>query len=162
LNEQNSFLLENFEAFMKEFSATFGDIDKARMANSKIRELHQGSRPASACAFEFRQLACDVGWESDMALVRQFHWGLKEDVKDLLLTMPDVSTLLEAISQAVKCDNRLFERRHNKRLGSQIRIPSSYPTIPSNTINSQHEPMQIDSLRFKPLSQEGFCYGVVL
>jgi hypothetical protein len=89
-----------------------------------------------------------------MTLVKQLHWGLKEDVKDLLLTMPDVSTLPEAISQAVKCDNRLFERRHNKRLGSQIRIPSSYPTIPSNTINSQHEPMQIDSLRFKPLTQE--------
>jgi hypothetical protein len=76
--------------------------------------------------------------------------------------MLDVSTLPEAISQAIKCDNILFERCHNKRLGSQIRVPSPYPAIPSNTINSQHEPMQIDSLRFKPLSQEGFCYGVVL
>jgi hypothetical protein len=154
LNEQNSFLLEKFEAFMEEFSTTFGDIDKARMADSKIRELCQGSRPASTYASEFWQLACDSDWESNMTLVKQLHWGLKEDVKDLLLTMPDVSTLPEAISQAVKCDNRLFKRRHNKKLGFQIRVPSPYPTIPSNTINSQHEPMQIDSLRFKPLTQE--------
>jgi hypothetical protein len=76
LNEQNSFLLENFEAFMEEFSPTFGDIDKARMADSKIRALRQGSRPTSAYAYEFRQFACDVDWASDMALVRQFHWGL--------------------------------------------------------------------------------------
>ena len=76
-----------------------------------------------------------------MALVRQFHWGLKEDIKDLLLTMPNESTLPKAIFQAIKCNNRLFERRHNKRLGSQNRVPSPYPKIPSNTINSQHEPM---------------------
>lgn len=158
LNEQNSPLLENFEAFMEEFSTTFGDVDKARMADSKIRELQQGSRPASIYASEFRQLSCDVDWESDMALVRQFYWGLRDDVKDLLLTMPDVSTLAEAISQAVKCDNRLFERRQNKRLGPQIRVPLSSPpsttlALPSNPINN-YDPMQIDSIRYRTLTQD--------
>jgi hypothetical protein len=143
---------------MEEFSTTFGDVDKARMADSKIRELQQGSRPASIYASEFRQLSCDVDWESDMALVRQFYWGLRDDVKDLLLTMPDVSTLAEAISQAVKCDNRLFERRQNKRLGPQIRVPLSSPpsttlALPSNPINN-YDPMQIDSIRYRTLTQD--------
>jgi hypothetical protein len=39
LNEQYLFLLNDFEAFMEEFSATFGDIDKARMTDNKIKEL---------------------------------------------------------------------------------------------------------------------------
>jgi hypothetical protein len=42
--------------------------------------------------------------------MNQFHWGLRDDVKDLLLSMPDPQTLNEAISQAMKYDNRLFQR----------------------------------------------------
>jgi hypothetical protein len=41
----------------------------------------------------------------------QFHWGLRDDVKDLLLSMRDPQTLNEAISQAVKYDNWLFQCR---------------------------------------------------
>ena len=39
----------------------------------------------------------------------QFHWGLQDNVKDLLLSTLDPQTLNEAISQAVKYDNRLFQ-----------------------------------------------------
>jgi hypothetical protein len=45
----------------------------------------------------------------------QFHWEVRDDVKDLLLSMHDPQTLNEAISQVVKCDNRLFQRRPNQR-----------------------------------------------
>jgi hypothetical protein len=45
----------------------------------------------------------------------QFHWGLRDEVKDLLLSMPDLQTFNEVISQAVKCDNRLFQRRQDQR-----------------------------------------------
>jgi hypothetical protein len=38
-------------------------------------------------------------------------------VKDLLITMPKVESLQEFISQAIACDNRLFERRQDKRFG---------------------------------------------
>ncbi|RKP33364.1 hypothetical protein BJ085DRAFT_23093, partial [Dimargaris cristalligena] len=66
-------------------------------------------------ASEFRQLACDVPW-GDAALNDQFRFGLRGDVKDLLLTMSDPATLPEAITQAVRCDNRLYEQRQEKRL----------------------------------------------
>jgi hypothetical protein len=33
-----------------------------------------------------------------MALIRQFQWGLRKDVKELLLTLSDATTLLEAIT----------------------------------------------------------------
>jgi hypothetical protein len=79
-----------------------------------------------------------------MVLVKQFHWRLRKDVKDLFFTMLDVSTLAEEISQVVKCKNRLFERHHNKGFG----FLSSFLTMPSNSIINNHESMQIDSMRF--------------
>lgn len=76
--------------------------------------LQQGTCSAMIYVSEFRQLSCNVDYESNMALVRHFCYGLCDDVKDLSLTMPDVSTLPEAIFQAVRCDNRLLERHQNK------------------------------------------------
>jgi hypothetical protein len=43
----------------------------------------------------------------------QFHWGLRDNLKDLLLLVPDLQTFNEAISQAVKCDNQLFQHRQD-------------------------------------------------
>lgn len=45
----------------------------------------------------------------------QFYWRLKNDVKDLLLALPDPQTFNEVISQTVRCDNRLFQHRQNQR-----------------------------------------------
>ena len=58
--EKKSPLFYNFDAFLKEFAATFGEVDRERVANTKIRSLRQGSRLASTYAAEFQQLACDV------------------------------------------------------------------------------------------------------
>ena len=110
LLEKESPLLYNFDAFLKEFAATFGEADRERVADTKIRSLRQGSRPASTYAAEFRQLACDVDWNEN-GFISQFRCGLRDDVKDLLLTMPQVNTLSEFITQAIACDNQLFERR---------------------------------------------------
>jgi hypothetical protein len=43
-------------------------------------------------------------------------------VKDLLLSMSDLQTLNEAISQAVKCDNRLFQRRQDQRYWNSSKV----------------------------------------
>jgi hypothetical protein len=40
----------------------------------------------------------------------QFQFGLRGDVKDLMLTMLNPTTLSQAIAQVVCCDNRLFQR----------------------------------------------------
>ena len=60
-------------------------------------------------ASDFQQLAYDIDWDEE-AVMSPFHRGLPDDVKDLLLFLPDPQTLSEAISQVVKCDNRLFQR----------------------------------------------------
>ena len=83
--EKNSPLLHDFEDFIKEFQAKFGDKDSVRTAIKKLRRLHQGDRPTSAYASDIHLLACDIPWDEE-ALMDQFHFGLRKDVKDLLLT----------------------------------------------------------------------------
>ena len=87
LLETNS-LLHNFEEFVKEFKACFGDTDGARTAINKIRTLRQGDQPASTYAANFRLIASDIPLD-EQALMEQFRSGLRSDVKDLLLTFPE-------------------------------------------------------------------------
>jgi len=157
LFEKRSSILSNFETFLEAFEEAFGEHDKARWATTKIRSLRQGSRSASVYASDFRQLACDINWGEE-ALVSQFYWGLKDDVKDLLLSLPDPQTLNEAISQAVKCDNRLFQRRqdHYSRATPNPRGNRFYSAAYVKNVETQSETedMQIDAVRFKPLTVE--------
>jgi hypothetical protein len=100
---------------MEKFSTCFGELVKKRVADLKIRNLYQSGHSALVYASKFRQLLCDVDWGSKMALVCQFQWGLHEDVIDLLFTLNDATSLLEAIRQVVKCDNQFILKRQGKR-----------------------------------------------
>jgi hypothetical protein len=65
--------------------------------------------------------------------------------------MPKVETLYEFITQAITCDNQLFERREEKRFGwgnTNHTMISTSSTVEKNT--SGPEPMQIDAARYKP------------
>ena len=101
LLETNSLLLHNFEEFVKEFKACFGDTEGARTTINKIRTLRQGDQPTSTYATNFWLIASDISWD-EQALIEQFHFGLLSDVNDLLLTFPeDPQYLTEAISRAI-------------------------------------------------------------
>ena len=98
--------------------------------------------------------------------MEQFRYGLRNDVKDLLLTFPEEpKSLTEAISRAVRCDNRLFERcsehqfqmprtRLEPTYASVVAKPfprESYNASPANTPTL----MEIDTTRRRgPLSEE--------
>ena len=75
LEKESPLLLNNFEEFLSEFKACFGDTDSIRTAINKIRRLRQGDRPASSYAADFRLLASNIPWD-DQALMEQFHYGL--------------------------------------------------------------------------------------
>ena len=153
LFEKRSPILSNFETFLEAFAEAFGEHDKVRWATTKIRSLRQGTRSASIYASDFRQLASDINWGEE-ALVSQFYWGLRDDVKDLLLSLPDPQTLNEAISQAVKCDNRLFQRRLDQRPRHQATRSNATMSANSLSSHSEAEAMQIDAARVKTLTPE--------
>jgi hypothetical protein len=149
---------------MVKFEAVFGDSDKARTSANKLRRLQQRTRSAIVYASEFRQLACDVNW-GEAALIDQFRCGLRDDVQDLLLTLADPSSFSEAITQVIRCDNRLFERRQEKKVTSNAQLwnsqPTTLPLVPQTTPVARPAsfgptPMQIDAA--KPLTEaEKFC-----
>ena len=154
LLEKNSPLLTDLDAFLAEFTNTFNETDRARTATTKLQSLQQQSRVASMYTAKFRQLACDVDWD-DNALINAFQWGLCDDVKDLLLNLPDPTSLSETITQAVRCDNRLFERRQERRsISGPYRADAAMPTKSSTTTTSMPKPIQIDASRIKKLTPE--------
>jgi len=73
-------------------------------------------RPSSTPQ-KFRQLACDINW-GEAALIDQFRCGLRDDVQDRLLTLAHPSSFSEVITQAIRCDNCMFERRQEKKVTS--------------------------------------------
>jgi hypothetical protein len=169
LLEKKSPVLENFDTFITEFQASFSDTDSVRTAINKIRRLRQGDRPASAYAADFRLLACDIPWD-EAALMDLFRYGLRNDVKDLLLTFhEEPKSLTEAISRAVRCDNRLFERRSERQQierqqMTRLRPEQTYASIVTSPPSAQIQapnpvafdgpsPMEIDAARRRgPLS----------
>jgi hypothetical protein len=110
LLDKNSTLLEDWDDFLIEFNDTFGKSDRIQMATTKIRLLCQASCPALVYAADFYQLACNIDWNDD-ALINAFWWRIWNDDKDLLLNMPNPLTLIEDITQVVRCGNQLFEHR---------------------------------------------------
>ena len=125
LFEKNAAILSIFEAFLRAFSEAFGEHDKICSATTKICSLRQDIRPASNYASKFQQLVCNINWD-EPTLISQFYSGLQDGIKDLLLTLPNPSTLDEAINQAMKCNNRLFELRQDKRICTTPHQPLEY------------------------------------
>ncbi len=134
--ETSSPLLQDFNAFMVEFEAVFGDSDKARTSANKLRRLQQMTRSTIVYASEFKRLACNVNW-GEAALIDQFRCGLRDDVQDLLLTFTDPSSFSEAITQAIRCDIRLFECCQEKKVTSNAQLwnsrPTTLPLVPQTT-----------------------------
>ncbi len=139
----------------------FRDSDKARTSANKLRHLQQGTRSAIVYASKFRQLACDANW-GEAALIYQFRCRLRDDVQDLLLTLADPSSFSEAITHAIQCDNRLFERRQEKKATSNTQLwnsrPTTLPSVPQTTPVARPAsfgpaPMQIDTAKFKSLTE---------
>jgi hypothetical protein len=119
--------------FSARFEASFGNTDKARTAAIKIRNLSQGNRPAAFYASEFLQLASDLEWDNP-ALMEQFRFGLRGDVKDLMLSFVDPVDLEVAPT-----------------VGTTGPAISPLPRLPPGPTN---DPMHLDAVRFRSLTNE--------
>ena len=116
------------------------------MGYKKIRSLRQGARSASVYASDSRQFVSDKNWGEE-TLVR-------DDVKDLLLTLSNPQTLKKIISQAVKCVNRLFQRHQDQRPRQQTTRYDVTMTVRSLDPHFEAEDMQIDTAHVRTLTPE--------
>jgi hypothetical protein len=71
------------------------------------------------------------------------------------LTLPNPLILTKAITQTMRCDNQLFERRQERHSTQGLyKVEAITPWKQAPTNGSKPEPMQIGSLSFKKLLQK--------
>lgn len=106
----------SFGAFEKRLRETFGDPDEERTAEQQLRNLKQRGSAADYTA-KFRQITARLGWD-DEPLMAAYYAGLKDEVKDELTKLDRPEEFTDYIATAVKIDNRLYERRMEKKGGT--------------------------------------------
>jgi hypothetical protein len=147
--------------FQSELRLVYGAVDQARTAEREMVHLRQRTS-AGVYAADFQRVAAKLSWGDD-ALAARYYQGLKEDVKDEITRKEKrPSSLANMIEEAIKIDNRLFERKlerkgHGGYMGGK--------TAPQKTKKGYWpQPMEIDKLehgkpREKNFKKKGKCYN---
>ena len=114
LERQDASITHDYANFSRELSSVFGDSDRVASAERALMTLEQSGRPAFQYAADFRRIMSDTKWNEN-ALAPIFYHGLRDDVKDELCKQDRPDSLTKYMEMAIKIDNRLFERRQEKK-----------------------------------------------
>lgn len=131
VEQDKAHLLDDFPALISDFCKHFGDSDLSSTSLRKLQTLRQ-TGPASVHASRFRELLPYVSLSEDTKITL-FYNGLKDDVKDLFVTVARENTLNKVIDQAITFDNRIHQRRQERRndSGTSPIFTSSQPPAPA-------------------------------
>ncbi len=147
LQENQSPLLGNFKDFIEDMLLHFGDPNIKDRAKKDLLTLKQGSRPASSYAIRFRRIAADTGFNEE-TLQYHFESGLNPSVRQAIaVNDKHFQSLDELIKYAIKVDIRLHESVRPNQV-SQFHGTNQVNRSASPT------PMDLGSVRFKPLSED--------
>jgi hypothetical protein len=150
--ESNAPLLKDFSEFEKAFTVSFGDIDRKRRAEKELLTIRQKNRSISTIVSEFQRLAFETHM-NDEALFPLFYNTLNDDVKDEICKVPRPSTIEEYYHLAIAIDNRLFERKREKRFGTRF-TPQEPRTFRSSPAAYDPDAMIIDNIQKRgPISE---------
>jgi len=166
--ESTKAAFKSFDGFEEALKEAFGDPDETQSAERQLHQLHQKG-PASDYAAKFRQVAAHLEWDDDPLMVA-FYQGLKDEVKDELIKEDRPNTLAEYIATAVKIDDRLYERRQEKRKNGgggwkQFKNNTNAANAkakrrhPSTAYGHHSGPMEIDMAQKKFGKPKGKCYN---
>ncbi|KAF4556640.1 Hypothetical protein D9617_1g085180 [Elsinoe fawcettii] len=136
--DETKAIFGSFSEFEKRIKQIFNISDEERVAATKIRQLKQRGSVAQYYS-QFQQLAQHLDWD-DSAKASAFYEGLGDSVKDAMIDGPPAD-LKELIDKAIKIDNRLYERRMEKRGGYKAN------TRFQRTNRDYGDPMELDAMR---------------
>jgi hypothetical protein len=160
IRRTNDHLLHDFDALIEDFRQHFGDPDTEGTALRKIENLRQTGSCASY-ASKFRELLVYVNFNTSTT-IQKYYEGLKDEVKDLLLTVHDPPTNFDDyVDLTTAIDNRLH-RREVERKSARKTVPRQSSATDTNT--QRHAPakpsastslppgvpMEIDATRTAP------------
>lgn len=143
--EKQGPVCRSYAAFTEEMRSNFDHPVKGRGASSRLMHIQQGSRSVAEYALEFRTLAAETDW-NDSSLQEAFYTGLNESLKDQLALGEEPSSLEQEIAVAMKRDNRMRERRRERRVRSFNPPPVAKTptyTAPVSAPAADPEPMQL-------------------
>jgi len=121
-NPEVRYMFATWAGFVERLTQMFGDPEATTTAERKLQNLVQRTSTIEYTT-QFQTLATQVEW-NDKALMAQYKQGLKAKVQDAIILMEDADTLRELIDQAIKIDNRIYQREQAKK--GQDRVPQSY------------------------------------
>ena len=167
--EQQDSILQDYDRFSQELSSMFGDPDRIASAERALMTLQQNNHPAFQYASDFRRIMVDTKWNEN-ALAPIFYRGLRDDVKDELCKLDRPENLSKYMELAIKIDNRLFERRQEKRESNKSQSwikklphqqnqpnkiqPNAVEYPPLKATNTGSTPMEISTTHRKLTSAE--------
>jgi len=156
-------LFNDYEAFEQLLENTFGNPDEKRTAMRQLSNLKQ-TGSASYYYREFNNIAAKLDW-ADPPLIESFYKGLREEVKDELSKNDRTASLSEFVAQAIKIDNRLYERRMEKKKHGGYtpfggRANTSRARYTSTSYGTHPGRMELDATRNEPKKKgSGVCYN---
>ena len=161
----------NYEAFIIALGSAWDDPDAIATAERKLLNLKQGNEPCSVYHAKFSSLMAILKWDTP-AQVSHFKRGLRDELKDLLVSIPDQPTTFDDyVKLCIKLDNRwharYLERKphqpknsngsEKKSSSQQTQAPksaSSQSTMPSTASGTHPGPMDLSTAKYQRLSKE--------
>jgi hypothetical protein len=146
--EDEEGIFADFKQFSRVIESIFGIHNSKEVAIRVIQHLTQKTS-ASEYAAKFQEYAQVTGWDDD-ALMVMFRRGLKDNVKDELMRDGRANKDLdELIRTAIDLDDKLYERRMEKRHdtrvgGSAGYVPRRSWTTKGSTSFDRGDPMELD------------------
>jgi hypothetical protein len=144
---------QNWEAFLKDFQAAFGDPDPASTARFKMDQLKQGNHSVEEYVASFKELTFKTQY-NDAALVEKFEKGLHSALVDKIYSLAEMpSNLTEWIAWATKLDRQWRQREARKKVSNPPTISKTFKNFsPSVKLTQPIKepavvPMEIDSGR---------------
>lgn len=143
-----------YAEFCELFLTAFGDVDLEHKAKMELRALKQRGSCVDYTT-EFNRIAVNTLY-NDAAKLDLYHFGLKEEVKDLLLTFEITTDLKLYQKNAIKCDERIYQRKLERKSVSVRRDDNSLGLVKNHEVTPSRQesypsndpsPMDIDSLK---------------
>jgi len=106
---------QDWNSFLEDFKASFGDPDPAGTARHKMDQLKQGAHTIEEYVASFREIADDTGY-NDPALVEKFERGLNQSLVDKIYALPEMpKTLKDWIQWSTRLDRQWRQREARKK-----------------------------------------------
>lgn len=123
--------LQSLDNLLEHLEENFGDRGAENAALREITELRQGTSAAYSYFTKFSQISSYLAWEGT-AFRDHFYRGLRDEIKDELSKTTLPGSLEELAGRAIEIDNRLYERRMERKVQSGIPASNNPRSLRSN------------------------------